>query len=205
MDLVLVSEYGNVTITLGTGSGTFQPGQALNVGTFLSSVAVGDFNGDGAVDVAVSDGLDNTVAVFLDISSLTSAGDAPQGGHIEHRLRHRTTGASDEFKRQSSEQCGGGFCTVTMAVAASAPSGVTNQVTVSWSGEQTTANDATTIVSFPGDVTGGSATAVDIQQSINEALGTSPPAHDLNHDGALTIADVQIVLDAALSAVCLGQ
>ena len=47
---------GTVSILLGNGDGTFQP--PANVGGFITPtwIAVGDFNGDGKLDLAVTDG-----------------------------------------------------------------------------------------------------------------------------------------------------
>jgi hypothetical protein len=39
---------------------------------------------------------------------------------------------------------------------------------------------------------------------IDEALGLYPPAFDLNGDGTVNISDVEIVVNAALSASCIG-
>jgi hypothetical protein len=37
---------------------------------------------------------------------------------------------------------------------------------------------------------------------INEALGASAPVHDLNGDGVVTVADIQMVTAAALDVAC---
>jgi hypothetical protein len=52
---------------LGNGDGTFQASVSYAPGTIPDDVAVGDFNGDGAVDVAFTNngGSNNTVAVLL--------------------------------------------------------------------------------------------------------------------------------------------
>src|SRR5208337_2300267 len=50
---------------LGNGDGTFQPQQTFMVGSNPIEVAVGDFNGDGIADLAVTNHNDNTVSVLL--------------------------------------------------------------------------------------------------------------------------------------------
>jgi hypothetical protein len=57
----------DVTILLGNGDGTFSSaaGSPIAVGSSPSSVAVGDFDGDGKQDLAVADSGSNDVAVLL--------------------------------------------------------------------------------------------------------------------------------------------
>jgi hypothetical protein len=50
---------------------------------------------------------------------------------------------------------------------------------------------------------GSSSTITDVQALINEMLGKSPPANDINGDGVVNVIDVQIVIDAVLTSVCL--
>jgi hypothetical protein len=38
---------------------------------------------------------------------------------------------------------------------------------------------------------------------INEVLGLTPPTYDLNGDGSVNIADLQIEINAALSMGCI--
>ena len=53
------------------------------------------------------------------------------------------------------------------------------------------------------DINGnGSVNVADVQLVINEVLGVSPAVHDLNHDGHVNVADVQIVINAALGLGC---
>ena len=56
-----------VSILLGNGNGTFTqaPGSPIAVGNVPRSVSVGDFNGDGIVDLAVTDSNDNEVRILL--------------------------------------------------------------------------------------------------------------------------------------------
>jgi FG-GAP-like repeat len=44
---------GTVSVLLGNGDGTFQAAQTYAAGSYASSVAVGDFNADGSLDLAV--------------------------------------------------------------------------------------------------------------------------------------------------------
>jgi len=67
-DLVVTSngfQQGTVSVLLGNGDGTFRPRQSFNVGNNPVSVAVGDLNGDGKLDVAVANSGSNTVSILL--------------------------------------------------------------------------------------------------------------------------------------------
>jgi uncharacterized protein (TIGR03437 family) len=48
----------------------------------------------------------------------------------------------------------------------------------------------------------GVVNVADVQREINEALGVTPSANDLNDDGVVNVVDVQIVIDAALGLGC---
>ena len=50
-DILVADNSGNLTVLLGRGDGTFQPGASRTVGTFAP--VIGDFNGDGVADVVV--------------------------------------------------------------------------------------------------------------------------------------------------------
>jgi hypothetical protein len=54
-----------VSVLLGNGDGTFQAAHSFDAGDDPFSVAVGDFNGDGILDVAVANGNSDTVSVLL--------------------------------------------------------------------------------------------------------------------------------------------
>jgi VCBS repeat protein/ASPM-SPD-2-Hydin domain-containing protein/centrosomal CEP192-like protein len=56
---------GSVSVLLGSGDGTFQIHVDCAAGTGPSSVAAGDFSGDGKTDLAVANSSDNTVSILL--------------------------------------------------------------------------------------------------------------------------------------------
>jgi hypothetical protein len=68
-DLAVVADgtsgAGTVTVLLGNGDGTFTTKSTLNVGNNPDYAAVGDFNGDGILDLAIANQNDNTVTVML--------------------------------------------------------------------------------------------------------------------------------------------
>jgi len=56
---------GGVSVLLGSGDGSFQAAQIFAEGSLSTSVAVGDFNGDEALDLAVASAVSNDVWVLL--------------------------------------------------------------------------------------------------------------------------------------------
>ncbi|MCU1237737.1 MAG: Alkaline phosphatase [Candidatus Solibacter sp.] len=54
-----------VSLILSNGDGTFQGPRNFSTGTDPSAIAVGDFNGDGKLDVAVSNGAANSLSILL--------------------------------------------------------------------------------------------------------------------------------------------
>ncbi len=68
MDLALTNYISNtVSILLGKGDGTFTQasGSPISVGQMPAALALGDFNGDGKLDLAVGNASDNTVIILL--------------------------------------------------------------------------------------------------------------------------------------------
>ncbi len=62
----LASAPGNVvSLLLGNGDGTFSAPAVFGTGSEAYSAAVADFNGDGAADLAVANGISNTVSILL--------------------------------------------------------------------------------------------------------------------------------------------
>jgi hypothetical protein len=65
------------------------------------------------------------------------------------------------------------------------------------------AYDPTVVTSKSCDVKQiGSFTIADLKYVINEALGVSSAGNDLNFDGVVNIADIQLVLNSVLTQVC---
>jgi hypothetical protein len=67
-DLAITSDYDNtVIILLGNGDGTFRPalGSPIPGINFPLTVKIGDFNNDGRLDLAVTNGQNNTVSILL--------------------------------------------------------------------------------------------------------------------------------------------
>jgi hypothetical protein len=61
----LICDAKLVSILLGNGDGSFQPHIDYATGTQPSSIAAGDFNGDGKLDLVVANAQDGTVSVLL--------------------------------------------------------------------------------------------------------------------------------------------
>ena len=69
LDLAVANSTANtVSVLLGNGNGTFQAKQDFSTGTGTQTpvwLAVGDFNGDGKLDLAVANEASNTISIFL--------------------------------------------------------------------------------------------------------------------------------------------
>jgi len=64
---------GTVSVLLGKGDGTFGAQTTYPVGNYPQDVAIGDFNGDGHPDLAVTNSNSNTVSVLLSTLTPTAA------------------------------------------------------------------------------------------------------------------------------------
>jgi FG-GAP-like repeat/Abnormal spindle-like microcephaly-assoc'd, ASPM-SPD-2-Hydin len=86
LDLAVVIECdgcqtGNVAIFLGNGDGTFSTGSTTSVGDVPESMVVGDFNGDGKLDLAVANWQTNNLTILLGNGDGTfSTGSTPAVG-----------------------------------------------------------------------------------------------------------------------------
>jgi hypothetical protein len=66
----------SLNILLGNGDGTFRSAVSYPVSDSQVSLALGDFNGDGRVDIAAPNYGSKTVSIFLGVASCNLSGDA---------------------------------------------------------------------------------------------------------------------------------
>jgi uncharacterized repeat protein (TIGR01451 family) len=103
---------------------------------------------------------------------------------------------------------GGNFppLTGTVNVASNAGSPLTNTAKASGglSSVSPTSNDSITVVSLAAcEITGHtSVTVSDVQAIVNQGLGSSKAANDINKDGVVNVVDIQIVINAVLYTSC---
>ena len=96
--------------------------------------------------------------------------------------------------------------TVTVNVGTSAPSPLSNQVSVSYGASGSAAvSDSTTIDPFsPCDINQDRSIDMnDIRAIMLQVLGGPPPYNDLNHDGVVNMLDVQKVVNAIAGPGCI--
>jgi len=103
---------------------------------------------------------------------------------------------------------GGNFppITGTVNVASNAGSPLINTAKASGGGSlvSPTSNDSITVVSLAAcEITGhNSVTVSDVQAIVNQGLGSSKAANDINQDGVVNVVDIQIVINAVLYSSC---
>ena len=68
--------YSTVSVFLGNGNGTFQPGVTYATGGAPSAVAVADLNADGILDLAVANEFDSTITYLKGASQSAEATDS---------------------------------------------------------------------------------------------------------------------------------
>ena len=81
-DLIVVNQTGGaVSVLLGNGDGTFAPSLTYPIGSqFFNSVALGDFNGDGRIDVAIGSASNLTVVLGQSLPPSTTTLEVPASG-----------------------------------------------------------------------------------------------------------------------------
>ncbi|HEY1985988.1 MAG TPA: VCBS repeat-containing protein [Terracidiphilus sp.] len=133
-----------MTILLGNGDGTFAAGYSTSVGNSPTSIAVGDFNKDGASDLAVTNSFDSTVTILtaqlVQTATATASGISP-AGQGSHAVLASYPGDSD-YQASTSGTTDltatlGGLITPFVTVALSSPNITPDQsltVTVTVSG-----------------------------------------------------------------------
>src|SRR5882672_7841011 len=74
--------YPTVSLFRGNGNGTFGPRADFSTGSTPASVATGDFNGDGNLDVATANNFENTVSVLLRDPVVPNPGSVDFGSQV---------------------------------------------------------------------------------------------------------------------------
>ena len=74
--------YPTVSLFRGNGNGTFGPRTDFSTGSTPASVATGDFNGDGNLDVATANNFENTVSVLLRNPVVPNPGSVDFGSQV---------------------------------------------------------------------------------------------------------------------------
>jgi hypothetical protein len=107
-----LSDPGNLSVLLGNGDGSFQAPVNIPISFAPSAVAVGDFNGDGILDVVTVDSNANTVRVLLGAGDGTFT-DAPDGS----QPRPNPSPASSNDNVPTPNAVAVGFASILSAVA----------------------------------------------------------------------------------------
>ncbi|HEX3743118.1 MAG TPA: hypothetical protein VHW09_04290 [Bryobacteraceae bacterium] len=171
-----------------THSGNFVQGQAGATYQVVVSNAAGAGSTSGTVTVT------ETVPTGMTLAAMQGSGWNCQSGSV-------SCGRSDPLGAGTSYAA----IAVTVNVASDAATPLTNQVNVSYGGWTSSNATDSTIVTSPCALTGDTRAGIaDVQQIVNEALGSLQAPDDLNRDGIVNVLDVQRVLNAALGGGCFG-
>jgi hypothetical protein len=91
---------GTVSILLGNGDGTFQPQTTYSLGIPGGHIEVADFNGDGKLDLAITECGGSTCGSNGSVSILLGNGDGTFQPRVDYTAKHRPTGiAVGDFNR----------------------------------------------------------------------------------------------------------
>ena len=83
LDLIAVNQNANtVTVFLGNGDGTFQTGVPYPTGAGPNAIVVGDFNGDGILDIATANSNSISVLLGTPAGTFTTHADTPASGNL---------------------------------------------------------------------------------------------------------------------------
>ncbi len=83
---------GTVSILLGNGDGTFQTQATFSLGISMGHIAVADFNGDGKLDLAITECGGSTCGSNGSLSILMGNGDGTFQPRVDYGTKHRPTG-----------------------------------------------------------------------------------------------------------------
>jgi hypothetical protein len=145
-----------VSVSLGIGDGTFQPAVTYSVGQGPCAVVVGDFNGDGNLDIATANSGDNTISLLL--------------GNGDGAFQAGGTFPASNFPGSPSSMVVGDFNGDHIPDLA-----VTEDVqTVTLGGTVTGGTFTLTVENLPPVTLPSNATADDVQTALVNALQTDP-------------------------------
>jgi hypothetical protein len=96
MQDLAVTHSNDISTLLGNGDGTFQPARAFATGESPNSVAIGDFNGDGVPDLAVTNMESNDLSVLIGIGDGSFR---PANNLLALNLGSLSSVAIDDFNR----------------------------------------------------------------------------------------------------------
>jgi len=171
---------------LGTGTGSFGAKTDFDTGSSPISVAVGDFNGDGKLDLAVANHISNNVSILLNTTPppITAAGPLSR--------QQGSAASNSTIATVNGTESGAGGVTVTATIV---PAGISvtsivntaGTVTADVAAGCTAATGNNTVVLTATDGCGATATAT---LTVNVTANTAP---------TLTYANQSIVFNGSLN------